>query len=396
MAEESQEPAADVPEPTTESSRPGKARSRLRRYSLYLLAVFTAIVSALLVTLFSVDVGPQLRKQAEARGSKWLDRPMHIGTVRALLTPGEFEFRDVVIEGLKPTDRPFLVAKTMKVSLPWWTAFSRHLDIDSVEMSDWHMVIENFPEGKHNFPRVKGPPRPPRTGPRTFFTTLRQVVASRGHFTYVDHTTPWSIDTPAMHITFFRRDVQQDYGGTVSFDAGTVRVQTYEPFGASMKGRFTLNGGKVHFDRMDLLSDGAQTIADGDVYLDRWPEQFYRVKSKIDIATQKSIFFHNDKFEATGAAEFDGTFHYFKGGRELKGTWKAPAPRVKIGPNNWAFSNLAGKVLWVPSTLQVTDARTNLYGGTAQFDYRILSLDQKSGPKRAIWDTKYQNLQLPQ
>jgi len=395
MAEEPQGPAADVSEPTTEPSRPGKPRSRVRRYSLHLLAFLTAVVSALVVTVFSVDLGPQLRKSAEQGGSKWLDRPMHIGTVRALFRPGEFEFRDVVIEGLKPTDRPFLVAKSIKVSVPWWTAISRHLEVDSVEMTDWTMVIETFP-GRTSFPRVKGPPRPPRTGPKTFFTTLRQVVASRGRFTYVDHTTPWSIETPSIHFTYFRRDVQQDYGGTVTFDDGTVRVQTYEPFGASMKGRFSMNNGKVHFDRMDLLSDGAQTIADGDVYLDRWPEQFYRVKSKIDIAKQKSIFFHNDKFEATGAAEFDGTFHYFKGGRELKGTWKAPAPHVKIGPNNWAFSNLAGKVLWIPSTLEVTEARTNLYGGTAQFDYRILSLDQKSGPKRAIWDTKYQNLQLPQ
>jgi hypothetical protein len=397
MADHSQEPAAaDAERPTPEPARPVRRRSRVRRYGLHFLALITAVVSALLVTLFSVDVGPQLRKQAELRGSKWLDRPMHIGTVRALLRPGEFEFRNVIIEGLTPTDRPFLVARTMKVSIPWWTAFSRHLDIDSVEMTDWHMVIESFPEGRHNFPRVKGPPRPPRTGPKTFFTTLRQVVASRGHFTYIDHSTPWSIDTPAMHLTFFRRDLQQDYGGTVTFDDGTISVQTYEPFGASMKGRFSLNGGKVHFDRIDLLSDGAQTVADGDVYLDRWPEQFYRIKSTIDIATQKNIFFHRDKFEATGPATFDGTFHYFKGGREMKGTWTSPSAHVKIGANNWAFTNLAGKVLWVPSTLEVTEARSALYGGTAQFDYRILSLDQKSGPKRAIWKTQYQNLQLSQ
>src|SRR4051794_193628 len=183
MAEAPQEPAADVPEPTTEASRPGKPRSRVRRYSLPLLALITAVVSALVVTIFSVDLGPELRKYAEQGGSKWLDRPMHIGKVRALLTPGEFEFSDVVIEGLKPTDRPFLVAKSIKVSLPWWTAISRHMDVDSVEMTDWTMVIESFPEGKHNFPRVKGPPRPPRTTPKTFFTTLRQVVASRGRFT---------------------------------------------------------------------------------------------------------------------------------------------------------------------------------------------------------------------
>ena len=349
------------------------------------------------MTIFSVDLGPQLRKYAEKGGTKWLDRPMHIGTVRALLTPGQFEFRDVVIEGLKPTDRPFLVAKSIKVSLPWWTAISRHMDVDSVEMTDWTMVIESFPEGKHNFPRVKGPPRPPRTDSEDVL-----------HHAAAGGRVARSLHLRRSHDAVEYRDSGDAHHAVPSRGAAGLRryrrfrrwhgasVQTYEPFGASMKGRFSMNNGKVHFDRMDLLSDGAETIADGDVYLDRWPEQFYRMKSKIDIATQKSIFFHNDKFEATGAADFDGTFHYFKGGRELKGTWKAPSPHVKIGPNNWAFSNLAGKVLWLPSTLEITEARTALYGGSAEFDYRILSLDQKSGPKRAIWETKYQNLQLTQ
>ncbi|MEO6214237.1 MAG: translocation/assembly module TamB domain-containing protein [Vicinamibacterales bacterium] len=400
MADQSQEPVVAVvaadPEETADSSPRAQPRSGARRAGLYVLAFITAVLAALVVTLFTVDVGPQLRARAEQRGSSWLARPMHIGSVKALLRPGAFEFRDVVIEGLTPTDRPFLVAKRMTVSIPWWTAFSRRLVIESVEMTDWHMVVESFPQGRHNFPRVKGPPRPPRTAPKTFFTTLRQVVASRGHLTYVDHSTPWTIDTPNIHITYVRRDVRQDYGGTIAFDNGTVRVQTYEPFGATMKSRFSVSGGKLHFDQIDLLSDGAQSVLEGDVDLNNWPEQTYRIKSRIDIATQKSVFFHKDKFDAAGGAEFEGTFHYFKGGRELKGAWRTQQAQVRIGANNWGFSNVGGKVLWVPSTLEITDARASLYGGAAQFDYRILSLDQKSGPKRAVWDVQYQNLQLPE
>ncbi|MBA3295878.1 MAG: hypothetical protein H0U19_03005, partial [Acidobacteria bacterium] len=397
MADAPLVPAAeDTPQTTAESGRTGRARSRVRRASLFVLALLTAVVAALIVTIFTVDLGPELRVRAEKEGSKWLDRPMHIGSVKALLRPGEFELRDVVIEGLTPAERPFLTAKKISVSLPWWTAFSRRLVIESIEMTDWHMVIENFPKGRHNFPRVKGPPKPPRKGPKTFFTTLRQVVASRGHFTYVDHTTPWNIEAPNAHMTYFRRDAQQDYGGTIAFDEGTVRVQTYEPFGASMKSRFSQNGGKVHFDRIDLSSEGAQSVMEGDVDLDRWPEQFYRIKSKIDIAPQKGIYFHKDKFDASGDAEFEGTFHYFKGGRELKGAWKTPLARVSLGANTWAFTNVRGKVLWVPSTLEVTEATSGLYGGTAQFDYRILSMDQKSGPKRSVWDVTYQSVQLAQ
>jgi hypothetical protein len=69
---------------------------------------------------------------------------------------------------------------------------------------------------------------------------------------------------------------------------------------------------------------------------------------------------------------------------------------VTLGGTTWRFPNLRGDVLWLPDRLEVTNARSALYGGTARFDYRMLSLDQKSGPKRAIWDVNYENVDLAQ
>ena len=370
---------------------------RLGRWSKHLLALVTAIFAALFVTFFTVDLGPLVRARAEREATKWLDRPMHIGKVRALMWPGRFEFTDLVIEGLTPQERPFLHAKSIVVQLPWWTAFKRHLIIESVEMTDWEMVVETLPGGKHNFPRVKGPPRPPSTGPKTFFTTLRSVVASRGHFLYYDRSTPWTIDAPNMRITLTRRDERNDYGGTATFDEGTIWFQTYEPFGASMKGQFSMKPPDLHWDRIDLLTDGAETVLTGDIQLNNWPEQVYQLKSKIDIATQKRIFFRREPWEATGEGEFEGTFHYPKvGKRELKGHWRTPVTYAKIGAYTWAFPNLRGSVLWLPDLLEITNAKSDFMGGTADFDYRILSLDNKSGPKRAVWDVEYQGLQLSQ
>ena len=100
-----------------------------------------------------------------------------------------------------------------------------------------------------------------------------------------------------------------------------------------MQSRFSLNGGKVHFDRMDLVSDGARTVATGDVDLGRWPEQLYQLQSRIDFPTQKDIFFHGQKFDVSGVGDFTGTFHLFKGGRELKGTFVSPL----AGVNDWRF-----------------------------------------------------------
>ena len=64
-------------------------------------------------------------------------------------------------------------------------------------MTDWEMVVESWAGGRHSFPKVT--PKNPRTGPSTFTTTLRYVLATRGQFTYDDHGTPWS--TVARNLT---------------------------------------------------------------------------------------------------------------------------------------------------------------------------------------------------
>jgi hypothetical protein len=373
-----------------------EGRLRVRRIALYSLALVTAVFAALVVTFFTVDLGPYVKAEAEKRATTYLDRKMTFGRVSAKVTPGVFVFDDIVIEGLKPGDRPFLRAKQLTVSVPWWTIFSGELMIESVVMTDWDMAVESFPGGRHSFPRVTGPPRDPSRppGPRRFTTTLKRVVASRGRFTYIEHGTPWRVEAPNLRVTLFRRPERDDYGGTASFDGGTIRIQTYEPFSAKMDSRFSMKPPNLHFDRIDLLTDGAASILDGDLQLNRWPEQIYRIRSKIDIATQKRIFFNRERFTATGDAGFEGTFHYFPGGRELKGSWRTPLAQVKLGANNWQFPDLHGNVLWLPGLLEVTNARSRLLGGTADFDYRILSLDQKSGPKRAIWDVRYQRVDL--
>jgi hypothetical protein len=156
-----------------------------------------------------------------------------------------------------------------------------------------------------------------------------------------------------------------------------------------MQSQFSLNGGKVHFDRMNLVSDGARTFGTGDVDLGRWPEQLYQLKSRIDFPTQKDIFFHGQKFDVSGVGDFTGTFHLFKGGRELKGSFVSPL----AGVNDWRFPNLRGSVLWLPDRLEITNATSELYGGTARFDYRMAPFGQPT-TARATWDVEYTNVDL--
>jgi TamB, inner membrane protein subunit of TAM complex len=375
-------------QPDVETPPPPPRKRRWRRLLTRLLAVVVAVVAALFVTFFTVDLGPSLRARAEREGSKYMERPMHIGRLSAKMTPGVFVVDDLVIEGLSPQDRPFLKAKRIEVKLPWWTAFSRKLVIESVTLTDWDMTVESWSGGRHNFPKLT-PKNKPQPGPRRFTTTLRSVVASRGQFTYDDHATPWSTVARNLTVRLGRSEATSNYRGSAEFSDGTVRIQAYQPFRVDMTSTFSLDGGKVHFDRMALESDGAHSDVTGDVDLGRWPEQLYQVRSRIDFPTQKDIFFHGQKFDVSGIGEFIGTFHLFKGGRELKGNFTS----ALAGVNAWRFPHLRGSVLWVPDRLEITNATSELYGGRARFDYRMAPFGAPT-PTRATWDVEYTDVDL--
>jgi hypothetical protein len=390
-----EEPPPPVETPA-EPDQPAPRRPRWRRLAFLLLAVLVAIFAGTLVTFFTVDLGPSLRTRAEREGSKYMERPMHIGRLSAKLTPGVFVVEDLVIDGLEPSHRPFLTAKKIEVVVPWWSVFTRKLTVESVEMTDWQMLVETwpsspaFPNGRHNFPKFT--PKNPSKGPKRFTTTVRSVLASRGSFTYEDHGTPWSTAARGLRVLLTRGLADTVYRGSTSFSDSTIRIQSYEPFRASMRSRFTIDGPNLRFSRIDLTSEGARSVMQGDIDLAHWPEQTYQIRSKIDFPTQKNIFFHADKFTASGQGDFQGTFHLFKGGRELKGTFVSPL----AGVNAWRFPDLRGSVLWVPDRLEVTNATSGLYGGKARFDYVMFPFGKKDVPTRAKWDVAYRDVDLAQ
>ncbi len=388
QAEQAASPAGEEPRAGDDARAPEPRRVRVLRYAKIAIAVVVAVLAGVFVAVFTVDLGPSLRKRAETEGSKFIQRPMHIGRLSARLTPGVFVIEDLVIEGLTPQDRPFLTARKITVEVPWWTAFSRKLIISSIAMTDWNMVIETFPNGRHNFPRFTRPSN--NKGPSRFTTTMRSVAAKRGTLTYEDHSTPWSTVVRNLDVEVYRPPVANTYLGQVSYSDGTVKIQSYEPFRTDMRGRFTIDNGIVRFTRLDLSGDGSRSAVTGTADLAHWPEQTYQVQSKIDFATQKNIFFHGEAFTATGQGDFRGTFHLFKGGRELKGTFTSP----EAGVNAWKFPNLRGSVLWLPDRLEITNTTAQVYGGTAKFDYRMAPFGKPGVPAKATWDVAYQGVNL--
>ena len=345
------------------------------------------------VTTVSVDLGPTLKARAEAAASGYMGRPMHIGRLSAHLWRGRFVVEGLVIEGLTPDSRPFLIADRLTLSMPWTTLVNRRVVFDVIEMTDWRMYAETFADGSHNFPRfTSDTPR----DPSAWTTTLQYVRAYRGEFTFADHGTPWSVVTRNLDVLVTRPT--SEYRGQASFSNGTVEIQDYEPMRADMSTTFRIVDGKLVLDRIDLTTDGAQSVLTGEVDVARWPEQLYHVQSRLDLPKMREIFFADDDFSLSGESDFTGTFHIFRevvngrarNGRELKGDFYS----ATAGVNAYRFGDLRGSVLWVPERLEVTDATTAVYGGTARFEYRMAPLGQLGVRPTATFDATYEGVDL--
>lgn len=372
------------------------------------VAGIVLLLLLLVAVTLTVDLGPSLRGRAERAASDYLKRPVTIGKLSARLIPGRFVVEDLRIAGLEPDDRPFLTARRIEVAMPWWTAFRNEIVFRAIHMTDWRMIIETFPNGRHNFPRFVPERRGPQ-GPRRFTTTLEYVTADNGEFLYDDHSTPWQTIAPNLNVSVFKSG--RTYRGHSSFKNGLITIQSYVPMRAGMTSTFRIDGGLVHFDRIDLLTDGARSVVAGDVHLNKWPEQLYQVRSHIQFKRMRELFFANDDFTLSGEGEFEGTFHLFKGGRELRGRFSSPV----AGVNDYRFPNLRGTVVWLPDLLEVPEATAAVFDGQSQFTYRMWKPQPNSaggdsdgrpspaeagrqaregGRWLARFDAKYQNVDL--
>lgn len=363
---------------------------RIIRRGVVTCAVMLAVA---FVTTLSVDLGPALKGSAEAGASQYMGRPMHIGRLSAHLWRGRFVFEDVVIEGLTPDARPFLVADRISVSMPWTSLVNQRVVFDAIEMSDWRMYAETFPDGGHNFPQfTRSGPR----GPSDWTTTLQYVRAYRGEFDYVDHGTPWN--TIARNVDVAITRPTSEYRGQASFSDGTILIQDYEPMRADMSTTFRVVGDKLVLDQIDLATDGAQSVITGVVDVAHWPEQLYQIQSRIQLPEMRKIFFAHDEFSLSGESTFTGTFHLFRevmngsarNGRELSGTFYSAV----AGINAYRFDDVRGSVVWVPERMDVTSATTSAYGGTGQFAYRMAPIGDLDVPAYATFDAVYTGVDL--
>ena len=351
------------------------------------LRLIVAILGASIVATLTVDLGPAVRGAAESAASRQLERPVHIGRLGIHILFGRFVVEDLSIGGLHQGDRPFFTAEHLSVSIDWLTALRRkpEITITSVELAGWQMLVEKW-DGQQSFPRLTRPDDGKPAGPQRFTTTLRYVQATRGLFTYEDHESPWSIVCRNLNLTIGNLP---KYHGEVTFTGGTVTIQDHLPMATSMKARFELNGPQVHLDRIDLDSDGATSVARGNVDFNNFPEMAFDVQSRVGFKRMREIFFTNESWDLSGDGSFAGKFHLFKGGHELTGAFKSDV----LGVNTYRFPELYGALRWTDKTFDVWNAGARAYGGDARFTYAIRRTNDGK-PALARFDTNLTNVDL--
>ncbi len=390
MSDESS-PGIDVevpvsgPEPEIRLRRPW-----IRRWFRRALAFVVAVVAAVLVSVFSIDLGrfPQLKPWAETRGSAFLEQPLHIGRISFYPAAGRIALYDVVIEGLAPGDRPFMKIARVDIHVPWWTLFRRQLHV-TFTMDDWAMVVETWPDGVDNFPRFTS--RNPSTTKNPWFdtTTVDFAYARRGHFTYEDHATPWSLVAPNLDFSMVRATSLDQYVGLFGFSGGAVQIQHYRPMATDMTTRFVMEGGKVFLRHIDLVTEGSRSHVNGEVDFSKWPNQTYNLNSEVDFSRMKDIFFAKETWRLAGSGRLTGIFKIFQGGRDLSGEFSSDDARV----NDLEFHNLHGALNWTQTRLAVLHAEAELLGGHSRFDYSLAPLGSPTG-SMASFSADYTDIDL--
>ena len=381
------------------------------------LVLVLVLLSAAVATTLTIDLGPSLRDVAVREGSRFLKRPIHMAALQLRVLAGRVELDDFSIEGREPEDRPFFLARKLSLSLDWSGVVGRPVQcgatqvarqvmrylrssarpstecpirpefiITSVELVDWQMLVEKFPDGD-NFLRLPFN-EPASEGPRRFTTTLRSFRGSTGRFTYEDHEAPWRVVAPNINLSITNLP---QYHGSVAFTGGAVVIQQYETMSAAMKADFTIDGRLIRLDNIDIKTDGAHTTGTGTVDFGHWPEQTYQVKSKLQFSRMRELFFASESWRVSGDGDFAGTFHLFKGGYDLAGRFGSPLAAL----NTYKFPGLYGSLHWTRGLFEVTQAGSSLFGGAAQYAFSIERRDEEAD-SLARFDATYTGVDLAQ
>ncbi len=336
---------------------------RAFRYARVAAAVMAAVLAVAVVSSLAIDLGPSVRALVERLASREVDRPVRIGSLRILVARGVVEVDDLFVAGRREGDRPFFTAKRLLISLDWSRLIRRRPEIviTTAELTDWQMLVEKWRDGD-NFPKRRKRPPSGSEGPSAYVITVGYLHAWRGQFSYEDHETPWSVLAPNIDLNITKL---AKYHGEARFNGGTVSVQQFVPMWANFRARFVIDESLIRLTRIDIDTDGAKTVASGVVDAAHFPEMSYAVQSRLQSPRLREIFFADQPWPLSGDADFNGTFHLFKGGHDLAGNFTSET----FGVYDYRFPRLYGSLHWTGQAFEIRNAGSQFFGGSSRFTF---------------------------
>ena len=213
---------------------PARSRwSRVRRVVRGVVWAFAVLVAVGVVTLFSINLGPSLRGLAERQGANFMKREFTIGRLSARLLTGDLSREHVRVGGLSKGDRPFFTAGRIVVDVPWWSILTRELVVEGVDVRDWRMVVETWPDGHHDFSEVHARDEVDQTETLRDHRPRRARQPRRLHLRRSWRSVR-SVTAQNLDVTISKTDT---YRGTAAFRSATIRIAKFEPMWARMKSR---------------------------------------------------------------------------------------------------------------------------------------------------------------
>ena len=252
-------------------------------------------------------------------------------------------------------------------------------------MTDWDMLVETFPNGRHNFPKFMPDRKEPR-GPSRFTTTVQdgagvaRPVHLRGSRHAVDHRR-----AQPERLAVSQRPPERLPRHRVVLERHASRSSLYEPFTRRHARRGSgSSAARSVFDRIDLVSDGARSVVDGDGRsVENWPEQLYNVISQIDFRDAEEHLLPSPSLRPCRSGRFRRHVPAVQGRARAEGHVHQPGGRrERLAVPEPARATCCGCRIGSRSPTRPATCTA----GTAQFDYRMAPIGKRAFRPMATWD----------
>jgi hypothetical protein len=261
------EPALPVgPEPPPRR-RPGRVRRWVVRPFFWGLLLLVALGAAGWFFVQSQYARRKALDRIVAASSKFLNRPVRIGSVDFSFFPATLQLRDVVIPGPRPDDPPVLRAPSAELRLTVHDLRGRVFDIEEIAVYRPQVFLQFNPDGSSNLPefRFGG-----GTGPKRADVRIGHILAQDGTLRINERQLPLQLDARAIWGRVIGRAERGGEGGNRLDVLATAQevvttLPRAKPYACtvSAKGSILPDQGRVRIANVRLAGPDLSARADG-------------------------------------------------------------------------------------------------------------------------------------